>query len=99
MEISMTDTSDTPNVFPDNCKGMYATESGHAMFFGNMFGSTYVAWHDLETGQVRVLYPHSQRRYLAGSSLLISQPVEYEFTFPNRDNQECHMMSISHPAN
>jgi uncharacterized protein len=99
MEVSMTNTSDNLNVFPDNCKGMYVTESGDAMFFGNMFGSTYVAWHHLETGQVRVLYPHSQGRYRAGAFLLVSQPVEHEFTFLNPDNQESHMVSVSHLGN
>ena len=78
----MTGRSDNLNVLPDACKGMYLTENGQALFLGNMFGSTYVAWHDLETGQVRVLHPDSHGHYLAGPSLLVSQPVEYEFTFP-----------------
>jgi uncharacterized protein len=98
MEVFMTGTSDNLNVLPDICKGMYLTENGQTMFLGNMFGSTYVAWHDLATGQVRVLYPHAHGHYLAGPSLLVSQPVEYEFTFPLLDTQQCRTLSISHPG-
>jgi hypothetical protein len=60
---------DDPEAFPDTCKGMYITDSGDALFLGNMFGSTYIAWHDLATGQVRVLYPDSQGHYSAGPAL------------------------------
>ena len=92
----MTGTPDNLNALPNNCKGMYVTEHGQAMFLGNMFGSTYVAWHDLETGHVRVLYPNSPGHYVAGPSLLVSQPVEHEFTFPKPDNQQSHAVNVSH---
>jgi uncharacterized protein len=82
--------------FPDTWKGFYRTDTGQPLFFGNMFGSTHVAWHDLASGQVRVVSAAAPRQYVAGPSLLVSHPIEYMFTLHGSDEPPEQSIHVFH---